>query len=364
MTKDEGWKLDRYSPEDAPDSLQLMRKVFGDSELATPAFADWQLQRSPAGAAVGLLAREAATGRLIGQAATVPVSVMLSGRVRTAGLALDPVIDPDYQGRALPGELLRGAVALSAGEDIVFTCGAPYQATLSPFLEQGEFRDLGTLPLLIRPLNPERLAMKTSDSRVPGGTTPIARSVWRTPAPRAQKEDLPGLEIAQVDVFDEPFALFWHRVHQRFPIMVVRDPAYLNWRFREAPGREYTAFAARSEGKIRGYVVVRVTQLGRFSVGLIVDLVVEASGEGRAAGRHLVDHAGAFLREHDPDMLATIALRHTDEYRIFRSRGFWVLPKFLEPRPYHLVVRAHAEEANVAYNLRNWFLTPGDSQVV
>jgi len=364
MTKDEGWKADRYSPKDAPDSLQLMSRAFGDSELATPAFRDWQLQRSPAGAAIGLLAREAATGRLIGQAMTVPISVTLSGKVRTAGLVLDPVVDPDHQGRVRPGELLREAVALADGEGIAFTYGAPYQAALSPFLEQGEFRDLDTLPLLIRPVNPERLAMKTSDSRVPGKATPIARSVWRTPAPRVQREDLPGLEIVQVDLFDEPFALFWHRVHQRFPIMVVRDPAYLNWRFREAPGRQYTAFAARSEGKIRGYVVVRVAQLGRFSVGLIVDLVVEASGEGRAAGRHLVDHAGAFLRERDPDMLATIALRHTDEYRIFRSRGFWVLPKFLEPRPYHLVVRAHAKEADVVFNLRNWFLTPGDSLVV
>ena len=102
MTKDEGWKLDRYSPEDAPDSLQLMRKVFGDSELATPAFADWQFQRSPAGAAIGVLAREAATGRLIGQAATIPVSVRLSGKVRTAGLALDPLIDPDYPGPRPP----------------------------------------------------------------------------------------------------------------------------------------------------------------------------------------------------------------------------------------------------------------------
>ncbi len=364
MTKDEGWKAVRYSPADAAESLQLMSRALGDSERATPAFADWQLQRSPAGPALSLLARETATDRLIGQAVTVPVSVMLSGKVRAAGLELNPVMDPDYPGRALPGELLREDAALSAAEDIAFTCGAPYQATLSPFLEQGGFRDVGALPLLIRPLNPERLAAKTMDSRVPGRATPIARSVWRTPAPRRQKEELPGLEIDQVEVFDEPFALFWNRVRLRFPVMVVRDPAHLNWRFREIPGRQYTTFAARSEGKIRGYVVVRVVQLGRFSVGLIVDLVVEASGEGRAAGRHLVDHAGAFLQEHDPDMLATISLRQTDEYRIFRSRGFWVLPKFLEPRPYHLVVRAHVEEANVAYNLRNWFLTPGDSQVV
>jgi GNAT superfamily N-acetyltransferase len=359
MTKDEGWKSERYSSADARDSLQLMRRALGGGEVATPGFLEWQFEGNPAGTAVSLLVRD--EGRLVGQATTIPISVMLSGKGATAGLSLDPVIDPDYRGRSLAGGLLLETADLAAKEDIAFSYGSPEQAALSSFLKQGEFKDVGALPLLIRPLNPERLATKAADTFGSGRPVSIARSVWRTPPPKAQKEDLPGLEIGEEKSFDEPFALFWHRVHQRFPIMVVRDPAYLNWRFVNVPGRKYTSFAARSEGKIRGYVVVRATQLERFSVGLIVDLVVEASGEGRAAGRHLVDHVKTYLREQDLDMLATVALRHTDEYRIFRSRGFWVLPKFLEPRPFHLVVRSHAAGSEVAYDLKNWFLTPGDS---
>ena len=42
--------------------------------------------------------------------------------------------------------------------------------------------------------------MKTTDSRVPGRTASIARSVWRTPRP-ARRRRCPGLEIDQVDVF-------------------------------------------------------------------------------------------------------------------------------------------------------------------
>ena len=154
------------------------------------------------------------------------------------------------------------------------------------------------------------------------------------------------------------------RVQHRAPLMVVRDSAYLNWRYANAPEREFAAFAARSEGKVRGISVLRAGSLGRFSAGLIVDLVVEASGEGRAAGRLLIDHAGAYFRDLDLDMLATLSLRHTDEFRLFRASGFWMPPRFMEPHPLHFVVRSHADEANAAYDLHNWFLTLGDSDVV
>ena len=111
-------------------------------------------------------------------------------------------------------------------------------------------------------------------------------------------------------------------------------------------------------------MLLRTAALGRLSAGLIVDLVVEASGEGRAAGSLLIEHAVEFFAEQDLDMLATLSLRHTDEFRLFRASGFWMPPKFLEPHPLHFVVQSHADEANAAYDLHNWFLTLGDSQVV
>jgi GNAT superfamily N-acetyltransferase len=363
MTKEEGWVSSRYSSEDAEDSLELVRKTSGDIEAAAPAYQEWQYQRSPAGAAIATLAREAETGRLIGQVATIPIRVRLSGKVRLASLSLDPVIDPAYQGRGVLAGLLRDACALSAEEGIAFTYGFPSQAPYLTAMNRAGFRNIGAVPLLITPLNPERLAMRTTHSRVLAETASIARRVWRTPAPVPRQRALPGLEIEEVKSFDSSFAFFWDRVQHRFPIMVVRDSTYLNWRFADMPTREYTTFAARSEGEIRGFIVLRVAPLGQFSAGLIVDLVVEASAEGRAAGRLLIDQAYSHLRERDVDILASLALRHTDEFRLLRSRGFWVCPKFLEPRPFRLVVRCHDEErsaSRLAYDLRNWFVTMGD----
>ena len=365
MTKEEGWVSSRYSSGDAQDSLRLLRKTSGDIEAASPAYQEWQYKRNPAGPAIATLAREAETGRLVGQVTTTPVRVRLSGKVRVASLSLDPVIDPAYQGRGVLAGLLKDVCALSAEEGIAFTYGFPSQASHLTFVNKAGFRNMGSVPLLVRPLNPERLAAKTAHSRVPAKTASVARRVWRTPAPAPRQEAVPGLEIGEVDSFDSSFVLFWDRVQHRFPVMVVRDPTYLKWRFAGAPVRKYTTFAAKSEGEIRGFVVLRAAPLGQFSAGLIVELVVEASAEGRAAGRLLIDKAYSYFEDQDLDMLASLALRHTDEFRLLRSRGFWVCPKFLQPQPFRLVVRCHNEEASrLAYDLQNWFVTMGDYHAV
>ncbi len=363
MSKKDGWVSSRYSPKDARDCLELLRKIRGDSEAAAAAYQEWQCQRSPAGAAVVILTREVETGELIGQVATVPRNIRLSGKMRTAGLLLNPVVDPGHQDQDICVGLLRDSCDVSAEEGIAFSYGFPDRLSYSKFVNKTAFRDIGSVPLLIRPLDPERLALKTTHSAVVGKTVSIARKIWRNTPPVPRQECPPGLEIAKIGSFDDSFAVFWDRVQHRFPVMVIRDPSYLNWRFTDMPTREYTTFAAASGGKTRGFVVVRVAPLGEFSAGLIVDLVVEPSAEGRAAGRLLIDQAYSYAQDHDLDLVASLALRHTDEFRLLRSRGFWVCPKFLQPEPFRLVVRCHDEEASpsrLAYDLRNWFVTMGD----
>jgi len=366
MTQEEGWISSRYSPEDAEDSMRLVREAYGDIDAAAPAHCEWRFQRSPAGAAIGTLAREPETGRLIGQAMIILVKVRLSGRVFMASLSLDPVTDPAYQGRGMVAGLLRDVCRLSTEESVAFTYGLPNQESYRTFVNAAGFRNVGSVPLLIRPLNPERLAMKTTGSRALAKTASVARRVWRAPAPVRWQKAVPGLEIEEVGSFGGSFAIFWERVQHRFPVMVIRDPTYLNWRFVDVPAREYATFAARSEGDIRGFIVLRAASLGRFSAGLIVDLMVEPSAEGRAAGRLLIDRACSYFEDRDLDIIASLALRHTDEFRLLRSRGFWQSPKFLEPRPFRLVVRCHDEErspSRLAYDLRNWFVTMGDCDV-
>jgi hypothetical protein len=367
VTEEKNWVSSRYSPEDALDRVQLLRKIWGDSEPIARAFQDWHCHLGPAGPAIAAIARAPGTGQLIGQAVTVPVRMSVADRPLTAGLSLGPVTDPAYPDRGMLVGLLREACALSAEDGIAFSYAFPDNLSHSAFVHEAGFNDIGWVPLLIRPLNPERLAMKTTHSLVLKRTSSFVRRIWRTSPAASPQESPPDLEIAQIGFFDDSFDVFWERVRHRYPIMVIRDPAYLNWRFADVPTKVYTTFAARSDGKVRGFAVLRVAPFGRFSAGMIVDLVVEASAEGRAAGRALVDRAHSHFSDLDVDIIASLAPRHTDEFRLLRSRGFYVCPKFLQPQPFRLVVRCHDETGSTSrlvHDPANWFVTLGDSDVL
>jgi hypothetical protein len=173
MIDEEDWNPDKYSSGDDADLLRLLNKAAGDGGL-TPGFLEWQLRQGPGGGAVGLLARDARAGGIIGSALSIPVGVRLSGKTVTGGLALDPVIDPDHHGKAIPASLVSGLNSLVQGADFAFSYAFPSQLSLSSFVDQAGYREVATLPFLIRPLNPERLATKTSGGSLRAG----AIAVW------------------------------------------------------------------------------------------------------------------------------------------------------------------------------------------
>jgi hypothetical protein len=92
--------------------------------------------------------------------------------------------------------------------------------------------------------------------------------------------------------------------------------------------------------------------------------IVEDTPEGRAAGLRLIDRAFAHLRSLPLDLLGTLSLPHTLEYRLLREKGFWPCPKRLEPQPFRLVARPYDEPGRLATKLRNWFVTMGDYDAV
>jgi hypothetical protein len=338
MTKQEGWAFSRYTPDDAQDSLQLARSVWGEDASAHTADQEWQYQRSPAGAAIGALARETQTGRLIGQVITLPVRVMLSGRVRFASLCLHPAIDPAYEGGSMLSGLLDDVFALSVQERAVLTYGLPSQAGDWPTMEKAGLRNIGAVPLLLRPLNPERLATKTAHGHPPAkaasspgasGGQPRRRS-GRKPCPawRSRRSTTSTARTRSSGEGSAPLPGYG-RQRPHLPQLALRERP----RARVQPSQ-------RGPKARYGAIVLRVAPLGQFSAGLIVELVVEASAEGSAAGRLLIYRAYSSFKGQDLDLLANLALRLPDEQRLLRSMGFWVCPKFLELRPFRFFVRS------------------------
>jgi GNAT superfamily N-acetyltransferase len=360
-----GWSSVRYTAADAGESLELVRRTWGDIDPADPAYHEWQCRRSPGGPAIATLARDEREGRVVGQEVTIPIRATVSGRECTANLSLNSATDPAWRGRGIFGRLLSDACDLSAKEGMAFTYGFPNQWSYPIFLRTG-FADIGSVPLLIKPLNPQRLVRKATGNRLLGAAAWPASLIWHQPA-AGRREGSGQAEIVRVEKFDDSFTAFWERVKNRFPVMIVRDAAYLNWRFVDIPLRKYVCFAARAEDEVKGFIALRVAPVASFNAGLVVDLLVEEGESGAEAGRALIDEAFRHFREHDLDMLGSLALAHTREFRLLREKGFWVCPKRLLPQPFPIIVRCHEGEGSpsrLAYELVNWFVTMGDYDAV
>ena len=83
-----------------------------------------------------------------------------------------------------------------------------------------------------------------------------------------------GVTISLVPEFDERIDGLYESVSAGFHGMMVRDRAFLSWRFDDCPNREYRRFVAERNGKIAGYLVTRDRLNLGVSRGLVVDFLV------------------------------------------------------------------------------------------
>jgi GNAT superfamily N-acetyltransferase len=171
------------------------------------------------------------------------------------------------------------------------------------------------------------------------------------------------LTISEVTSFDERFDRFWERVRHKYHTLLVRDAAFLQWRYRDVPLKAARCFAATdSEGEVVAYIAFRNADLEGIAAGLILDLLVEPSERGRQAGNQLVAEAARLFRKGRSALGVCVVLRHTHEIRILRDQGYIPCPRSLEP--YHLTMLCSLTtdpvDRNDVISQDRWFFTLGD----
>ena len=359
MPDQSGWETAPYTPELSAGVIDLSRRIWPGAEICDESYHRWQYQANPAGQALAALASEGAAGRIVGQFGAIPVRVVIDGEERLAALALNVATDPAYRRQGMFAALGEASDKLMAQAGVSLAFAMPNANSFPGFLSRLSYSFAGDVPFLVRPVNLRRLVR--SRLRVPL-IPDVAALASRPFFPRLphQPREPAGVAVDIVTQFDEAFDDLWKRLRNRHRVMLVRDAAYLNWRYVRIPLREYTCFAAHAGGALAGYIVLRVAELLGLRGGFVVDFVTEASERGRRAGEALLSHALAFFADEDVDLLATLMLPHTHEYRLLRSARFRPLPKFLLPQRFRLVAR----DADPALSVKNWFFTFGDYDVV
>jgi GNAT superfamily N-acetyltransferase len=290
------FELAAYEPAQREDYLRLLNEAWGDFALTGPEF-DWWFRDNPTGS---LMSVARTHGRVVGVAAHTLLRMRLGGAERLASFSVHATTAADARGQGIFEALERKHESEAEERGVAVALA---------------FASKPTAPIFLGPL----------------GWTEIGRiRVWARPFPRFRPRRIePTARVERFRHAGDPA--------EEWPNHVIRDAAYLNWRYIQSP-RSYATLAAGGS-----YVVVGHKQHRGTSVAYIADLV----GDPRPLLRPALWNIPRGVR-------ALIAIPAPEHRRTFIAAGF--LPS---RTTLHLLGKPLAGELD--RDLRSWRFALGDT---
>jgi GNAT superfamily N-acetyltransferase len=329
--------------------LELSNRAFGLER--SPEYFAWKYRDNPAGPArIGLAELD---GRPVCMACLLPMRMRLAGRDALGSLSVDIATAPELRGRGLYRRVASTLWQSLAEDGFAVTYGFTNRLSTAVTLGVLGRREVGPLPLRVRLLRPLRLAAAAlrlgADARDPG---PAA--------------DPAGDGVARVGRFDARWDELWRRIEPALDVAVVRDRAYLSWRYAQRPDATYEILAdlpRGPEGPLGGYLVWR--PLDRFGVrsAFVADLAVDPGQAG--AARRLLRGAAARARRRGASLLALLSWPGCPTHPAARRLAPLPVPPALFPQMNVFSAIGHGEvDTGALADPARWWIGWGDSDVV
>jgi predicted N-acetyltransferase YhbS len=358
------WHVREYEQGDERGILDLYKLVFG-TEMSTEHWS-WKYERNPAGQPVIVLA-QSADDEIVGHYAVLPRLVKIGDNVHVASISADLMVHPEYRGQRIPFVLIEQGNKLAAQRGIQFVLGFPNEKSHSlPLKKTGRVDLYGGIPLWTKPLNLERILKKRF------GDNELLASVGSRVGNIAMRilcrsdQSTPAYSIKEIFSFDSRFDSLWNEASRdpKTRIVMVRDKAYLTWRYVEKPGRDYVIFTAEKEHDLLGYTVLRCMEDFGLQIGFIADILTAPKETG--ASLDLVSAAVNYFELRQMDIVGCLMLPNTRYARSLKQVGFIKTPNRLLPKRMFITVRRLSSQYSITFlaDPSNWFITWSDHDVI
>jgi GNAT superfamily N-acetyltransferase len=346
------WHIRPYRPGDERTLVALWSEAF--NRPMTEEHWRWKAKGRPApienvGVAV------AADDRPIFQFVGIPCPAVVLGKPRTVMVGADVVTDPEFRRRGVFTATVHRLFDTWREAGVALVLGLANDLWGSRADALGYERSF-PLRWLVRPLRPERvLARKT---RLPGlgrlrGLGNLWNRAWDCATPVASDITVRPLPSA-TDEIDT----IWERGSRHVSTSLVRDRAWVTWRYGRSPEGAHGLTLAERAGVPAGYAVYRVARTDGRTVVRIPEIF--APGD-RFVLRALVHDVVARAVAEDAESVVTLAVLGSDTDRELRRAGF-----VFSPGAYRLeMVRLDSAISSAALrDPRGWWLTGGDFDVI
>ena len=289
----------------------------------------WLYATNPGGPAVTWLA-VAPTGEVAGCTSYFPFRLWLDGDEVRAALGGDGYVRPAFRRRGLGGLLHDASRRAMPAHRIGCMYGSPGAMNLTP-LKHGGSRELGLVARYVRPL------------RV--GPSFVGSLVARVTRPRNTGTLEPMTER------DPRVDAVWTEAKRDLRLAAIRDAAFYQWRFRDAPAQREPAYVIVVDHQPIGACALESLRGG--DELHIVD-VVATPGKWHACLDAIVRHAGDRTRSRS----VSIKLFANDA----RRRRMWQTG-FLERDAKPFLCMIHKDGDRRFLDPQRWFYTGADSDL-
>jgi GNAT superfamily N-acetyltransferase len=289
-------------------------------------------------------------GRIVGQVATIPVTLKIGAEERRAIWILDFIVHENYRGQRWGRRLLD-----VARENCRTMIALGINAGSTGVLNSQKWAAMGSINRYHLLLNPGSALKELASVRPLRNIINLAYAPLRPRVGAARKD----VSLRAVERFDADFDDLWRRASAQWPCAVVRRADYLNWQFARQPGKRYETLGLYAGGQLAGYVVLffRKPEGGSAMSPKVAisDLCYDLSFEFDVIDE-LLRAALNLALERRAGSLVTDVLDARVEERLVR-RGFWRIKR----APGFMVYSE--TERELVNDPRNWFLTRADSDV-
>lgn len=394
-------KFRKYKEGDEKQINELLALVFDTWEGRE--YWQWKYKKNPAGFSSSLTWIAEDRNKIVGYFAVIPVKIRVGEDVVLGAQSVDAAVHPDYQRQGIFQALIKESMMETLREGVLVIYAHAGRVSYLGFMKLG-WKDFFSIPKQYKILDLKKV-IKASIWRNSTSET-VSQGVFITIGAfkRAlQRKNLSSKEIFVLDLlkqtlllaagmvfkpffffypdplpkirgskisekhsFDHRIDRFWKKLPKDFEITVEKDKRYLDWRYVQNPGADYTIFFAEKEDEVDGYIVLKCEE----DEGLIMDLF----GNNDEVLFGLIGKAIEFFRKRGMLIIQCWMRENLQYNRVLRKSGFfsyqWIVPLVSCLKSLQGVLDSAVLYVTVPYgdkikvdflNKKKWFIAMGDS---
>ncbi|MGP1597913.1 GNAT family N-acetyltransferase [Peptoanaerobacter stomatis] len=346
--------LKKGREEDIDTMLSMTKEFYGDIEISNKDFIKWQYFRNLSGDAyirIAYIDNEPA-----GQYIIIPMRIKIDNEIINCTLSLNTLTREKFRGKKVFTILAEQVYDDCKKNGAKFTYGFPNQNSYNGFIKKLNFKDIGSLPLLIRPLSFKNILKLKTQNSVISFFGAFVDSFLKNDTNNC--DDIIEIDKSNCYIFDT----FWQDIKNEYPIIGVRDSLYIKWRYLDIPIREYKIIGIKDVDKLVCYAILRNTTIDNYKCGMLVDFLY-MNGYEKQASKLLECVTSEFMKS-NMDMIGCLVNSNTKEYKLLKKNKFFKVPKKFEPQPFPVILRIHDDSFYISDSIKDWFLTMGDYDVI